>query len=180
MTDLPIGYDHLPTRLGVTARRSTTSGASPAILTPVPALCDRGAIPIAVLVFLVDAVTGRPVDTDPDSWTFTSDLTVRAPLHPPPGEVLLDRDDACAEAGSSTSEAPILADGKVWGHCFAGFSRVPRRDGDPVEDAVRPGDGQPPDSAVPAARRTAAGRRWLPVARPRAPARSRSSSMPTC
>jgi acyl-coenzyme A thioesterase PaaI-like protein len=132
VTDLPIGYDHLPTRLGVTLHVED-DGRLTGVLSPVPAMCDRGVVPMAALVFLTDAVTGVPVDTDPETWTFTADLTVRVPLTPIPGEIRCTSAVLRSGARSSISEAPLLADGELWGHCFAGFSRVPRREGDPVK-----------------------------------------------
>ena len=48
-------------------------------------LCDRGVVPAYALVFLVDATAGVSIDLDPDSWSFTSDLSVRVPLAPVSG-----------------------------------------------------------------------------------------------
>ena len=137
MTDLPIGYDHLPTRLGVTLHVED-DGRLTGVLNPVAAMCDRGVVPMAALVFLTDSVTGVPVDTDAESWTFTSDLTVRVPLTAVPEQIRCTSKVLRQGARSSTSEAPLLADGALWGHCFAGFSRVPRREGDPIKTLFDP------------------------------------------
>ena len=178
VTDLPLGYDHLPTRLGVTLEVDDERRLT-GVLTPVPALSERGAVPMAALVFLVDAVTGVPVDSDPDSWTFTSDLTVRAPLIPLPDEVRSTATILRQGARSSTSEAPILADGRVWGHCFAGFSRVPRRDGDPVKTPFDPAMLEPADGGRLRSTSRCGPPRGTGRSTPR-PASSRSTSTPTC
>lgn len=131
MTDLPVETS-IPSRLGV---RLTVldDGSLTGDLLVNPALCDRGVVPAYALVFLADVVAGVSIDTDPDAWAFTSDVSVRAPLRPAPGIVTCTPIELRGGTRSSTCEAELTVDGLGWGHCFIAFSRVPRRDTDPVK-----------------------------------------------
>lgn len=137
VTDLPIDSHSIPQRLGA-ALSVHDDGRLTGTLTPVPAICDRGVVPAYALVFLTDAVAGVPIDTDPGSWTFTADLSLRVPLAAPPATITCTSTELRGGHRSSTCDAPLLVDGGLWGHCFLGFSRVPRRDGDPVKPAFDP------------------------------------------
>ena len=86
---------------------------------------------MAALVFLVDAVAGVNNDTDMDMWAFTSELSVRAPLAPPPPAIDARATNLRQGTRSATVEVPLVVDGEVWGTSFSGFAKVPRRDGDP-------------------------------------------------
>jgi acyl-coenzyme A thioesterase PaaI-like protein len=107
-------------------------------LVPPPAVCTRGTVSAAALAFFVDVVAGVAIDTDTDAWAFTSELSVRAPLAPPPAAI-----DGCAvilRGGkrSITCEVPMVVDGAEWGGCFIGFARVPWREGDPPKIVFDP------------------------------------------
>lgn len=132
VTDLPIDRTSIPSRLGVTLT-VLDDGRLTGDLLVNPALCDRGVVPAYALVFLADVVAGVSIDTDPDAWAFTSDVSVRAPLQPAPGVVTCTPTELRGGRRSSTCEAELTVDGRSWGHCFIAFSRVPRRDTDPVK-----------------------------------------------
>ena len=130
MTDLPLERTSIPTRLGVSLAYDA-QGRLSGHMEPALAVCDRGVVPAYAIVFLVDAAAGVSIDLDPDSWSFTSDLSVRVPLAPVPAAIDCTPVEIRGGRRSSTCEAPLVVDGESWGHCFIGFSRVPRREGDP-------------------------------------------------
>ncbi len=129
MTDLPTDLHSVPTSLGVSLRLDGDDLV--ASLAPPPTVCERGTLPMSVLVYLADVVAGLDVDTDPEAWTFTSDLTVRAPLVAPPS--LVEARSLTLRAGkrSITCEVPLVVSGVSWGSAMVGFARVPWRRGDP-------------------------------------------------
>ena len=124
MTDLPIDLHSVPTRLGVSF--TLVGEELHGRLQPSAAICERGTIPAAALVYLADVVAGVSNDTDPDAWAFTSEASLRVPLGPPPGTV--DATSTTLRGGrrSVTCEVPLLVDDRPWGACFIGFARVPR------------------------------------------------------
>ncbi len=128
MTDVPADFHMIPSRLGVSFRLDDDRFVG--ILHPPTALCVRGVVPAAAIVYLTDVVTGVPVDQDVESWLFTSELSVRAPLAPPPASIESWSTTLRAGRRSVTCEAPLFVDGTEWGTCFAGFARVPRREGE--------------------------------------------------
>ncbi len=140
MTDLPVDArqlpSHLPSRLGTSFRLD--DGRFVGRLEAPVATCSRGVVPMSALVFLVDVATGVPVDDDPDCWSFTSELTVRAPLTSPPPVVEAWPTVLRAGRRSVTIEAPLLVDGEEWGSSFASFSRIPRRPDDPPKQVTDP------------------------------------------
>ncbi len=148
VTDLPSDWTSVPSRLGVRLTVLDDGQLSGDLLVN-PALCDRGVVPAYALVFLADVVAGVSIDTDPDAWAFTSDVSVRAPLQPAPGVVTCTPVELRGGRRSSTCEAELTVDGHSWGHCFIAFSRVPRRDTDPVKVAFDPADSASRLSAPP-------------------------------
>lgn len=148
MTDLPTDRTSIPSRLGVTLT-VLDDGRLTGDLLVNPALCDRGVVPAYALVFLADVVAGVSIDTDPDAWAFTSDVSLRAPLGPMPDVVTCTPTELRGGARSSTCEAELTVDGRSWGHCFIAFSRVPRRDGDPVKLPFDPASSGPRLAAAP-------------------------------
>ena len=132
MTDLPIDVASIPARLGMFLE-VTGDGVTGGHLVPVPEMCERGVVPLAAVVMLVDAAAGVSLDRDPEAWVFTSDLTVRIPLAAPPTRI--DCHPVVLRAGhrSGTVEVGLTVDGESWGHSFSGFARVARRDTDPVK-----------------------------------------------
>jgi acyl-coenzyme A thioesterase PaaI-like protein len=138
VTDFSPADQNVPSRLGVSFEMR--DGQLLGRLVASAALCERGTMPMAPLVFLADAVAGVVNDTDPDAWTFTSEVSVRTPLSRPPHAV--DASTCTLREGrrSVTCEVPLTVDGGSWGACFIGFTRVPRRDGDPPKAAFDPAD----------------------------------------
>jgi len=130
VTDLPTAPDTIPSRLGIHLDVDA-DGALIGQLRAPEAICERGVVPMAALVLLVDIVGGVSVDTDPDTWLFTSDLTVRAPAVPAPAAI--DCATRLLRGGrrSTVAEAPLSVGGERWAHSYIGFSRVERRPTDP-------------------------------------------------
>jgi len=135
VTDLPLQHS-IPSRLGTTMWNEGDRLLGR--LVPPPALCSRGTVSAAALAFFVDAVAGVTIDIDPDVWAFTSELSLRAPLAPPPSAI--DGSTVVLRNGrrSVTCEVPMLVGGAEWGTCFIGFSRVARREGDPAKVFLDP------------------------------------------
>jgi acyl-coenzyme A thioesterase PaaI-like protein len=128
VTDLPPNLLSVPSRLGITL--GLDGDELIGRLEPSPAVCGRGFWPVSALVMLADVVAGVAVDTDPDAWTFTSDLSVRSPVaNPPP---VVDARSITRRAGrrSIMCEVPLTTGRSSWGTCFVGFARVPRREDD--------------------------------------------------
>lgn len=147
MTDLPDTHPDLadllerlargeiavPSRLNTTI---TVTGDDPALIGhvhPIAPTCTHGGVLRAsVAAFIVDAVAGLAVDTDPDAWAFTSDMSLRLPARPAP-----ERIDAVAvplRQGRRSMHAEVrLTDpaGAAWGHAVIGFARLERRPDDP-------------------------------------------------
>ena len=130
VTDLPIAITYVPSRLG-TQLGLDGDELIGRLDPPPPAICERGSVSMAAIVFLIDVVGGLSVDTDPDSWAFTSELSVRLPLAATPARI--DTRAIVVRDGkrSATCETPLVVDGQTWGTGFISFSRVPRRETDP-------------------------------------------------
>src|SRR3954452_24575151 len=125
MTDIPGGYSSIPSRLNV-----SIAELEPLVLRvhPVPTTCRLGCIRTSVLSFVVDAVAGIGIDTDRDSWQFTSDMAVRVRAVPAP--TLVDARAIVLRSGrrSVTCEVWMADDaGEPVGHGVLGFSRVERK-----------------------------------------------------
>ncbi|MEZ5143798.1 MAG: hypothetical protein R2726_23540 [Acidimicrobiales bacterium] len=136
MTDLPIGATAIPNRLGTTM--SWDGDDLVTHLTPMPSTMVAGALRASAGVFLVDVAAGIQVDTDPEAWTFTSDLSLRLPAAPAPRRV--DARTTVLRGGRRSVTADVaLTDetGAPWGWSTLGFTRVPRRPDDPAKPEVR-------------------------------------------
>jgi len=100
-------------------------------LDPRPEVLRHGVVRASVLAFMVDAVAGIVVDTDPGTWTLTSDMSVRmrprlAPDHiEAVGAILRQGRRSVTSVVELTSGAEDVATGAI------GFVRVARRPGDP-------------------------------------------------
>jgi acyl-coenzyme A thioesterase PaaI-like protein len=136
VTDLPSGTSFVPSRLGT--RLALDGDVLVGRLEPPPSICGRGAISMAAVVFFVDVVAGVTVDDDPGAWAFTSDLSVRLPLGPPPPAI--DGQATVLRTGrrSATCEVPLVVEGRLWGTSYASFARVPTRPDDPPKPAFDP------------------------------------------
>jgi len=128
VTDLPPASTSVPARLGARFRHDgdVLGGA----IEYVPTMSAHGAVPMASIVFLVDAVAGVTIDDDPEVWAFTSDLTVHLT-----GPVRTSLDAACTVLRngrrSAVCEIVLTADGEVRGIGNAAFAKVARRPDDP-------------------------------------------------
>jgi acyl-coenzyme A thioesterase PaaI-like protein len=134
MTDTPNAYSSIPSRLNV-----SIAEIDPLVLRvhPVPTTCRLGSIRTSVLSFVVDAVAGIGIDTEPDAWLFTSDMAVR--VRPIPAPAHVDARATVLRAGrrSVTCEVRLVDDsGAPVGHGVLGFSRVERKATDPPKPQV--------------------------------------------
>lgn len=139
MTDLPSDLMSVPARLGASAR---LEGDELRIdLVRQDATLRLGVLRASVLSFAIDAVAGIVVDQDPESWSFTTDMTVRAaPVAAP--EVVTASTTVLREGGRSvTCSVQLRADdGRPVGAGAIGFARVPRRPDDPPKPHLTPQD----------------------------------------
>jgi acyl-coenzyme A thioesterase PaaI-like protein len=121
----------LPNRLNV----STHCGPELTMrLHPVPQTCRLGSLRTSVASFIIDALAGIAVDGDQDTWTFTSQMSVRMVNTPAPayveGRAMVLRQGA----RSATCEVTLVDEaGRSHGYGVLSFVRVARRDGDPVK-----------------------------------------------
>lgn len=130
MTDVPIQSTSLLNRMNVTAHRS--DGELVMRATPVPGTSRLGSIRASVLSYVVDALAGISVDSDPDAWTFTSDMTIR--MRPAQGAAYIEGRASTLRGGSrsATCEVRLYDDtGAPVLYSVLGFTRVARRPTDP-------------------------------------------------
>ena len=139
MTDLPVelpaNLHSVPGRLGATGLVDERGLVIE--LEPREELLTHGVVRISVVTFIVDVVAGVTLDTDPDAWTFTTDLSLRMRPVPAPGRL--------------TATGQILREGRRSAHTSLevveergsevavgaiGFARVPRKPGDPPKPIV--------------------------------------------
>ena len=137
MTDLLDDNFNIPARLGVVAE--IRDGEFRLGLHPRPELLRHGALRASIIAFLVDVAAGVLLDDDPDAWTLTSDMSVR--MRPLPAPAFLStrttilrrgRRSAVAMVDVVTEEEQPVATGAI------GFTRVQRRDTDPVKPPASP------------------------------------------
>jgi acyl-coenzyme A thioesterase PaaI-like protein len=121
----------LPNRLNV----STHHGPELTMrLHPVPQTCRLGSLRTSVASFVIDALAGIAVDGDEDTWTFTSQMSVRMVNAPAPAYVEGQATVLRQGARSATCEVALLdEDGRRHGYGVLSFVRVARREGDPVK-----------------------------------------------
>ena len=118
--------------------RSTTASSVWAC-SPRPELLRHGALRASIVAFLVDVAAGVVLDDDPDAWTLTSDMSVRMRPLPAPDFVSTrttilrrGRRSAVATVDVVTEEGGPVATGAI------GFTRVQRRENDPVKPPASP------------------------------------------
>jgi len=115
----------------------TGDRAAPLVLEPYPEICRRGALRIAVIAAAVDiagSLFAREIaGSDP---TFTSDLSVRAPLRPAPGRVLVRASLLGATRSEIAAAVALEADGARWAYGEVRFRRVARRAGDSASERL--------------------------------------------
>lgn len=137
MTDISPAASSIPSRLGTTSR--VEDGFLVFRLTPIDTTCAFGAVRASVVSFVVDAATGVAVDSDPDRWTFTSDLVVSVPLADPPEWIDVRPTVLRDGRRSATCVAALTGpDGADVGFGSGGFTRVERREGDPPKHPFDP------------------------------------------
>ena len=125
----------VPSRLGTAAERR--DGVMHGEVRSLPATLVHGALRVSAVVFLVDAVAGIAIDTDPDMWCFTSDLSVRLPAVVAPERILGRADVLRSGRRSATVAVPLTRPGgEDVGLGLVGFARVPRRDTDPPKPDI--------------------------------------------
>lgn len=131
----------LPNRLNV----STHYGPELTMrLHPVPQTCRLGSLRTSVASFVIDALAGIAVDGDEDTWTFTSQMSVRMVNAPAPAYVEGRATVLRQGARSATCEVTLVDDGgRLHGYGVLSFVRVARRQGDPVKH-VFDSSGQSP------------------------------------
>lgn len=137
MTDIPANYTSVPARLGATAHideRGLVVSMSPEVHELV-----HGIVRASALIYLVDVAAGVTLDTDPERWTFTTDLSLRMRPVPAPARVV-SWSTSLRQGGRSAhglvhvvdQDGAPIADGAI------GFAHVPRRPADPPKPAVSP------------------------------------------
>ena len=139
MTDLPANLHSVPGRLGATGLVDERGLVIE--IEPRDELLHHGVLRASVISFAVDVVAGVTLDTDPDAWTFTTDLTLRMRPVPAPGKI--------------TASGTILRQGRRSAHGLLevvdergaevatgaiGFAHVPRKPTDPPKPIVSPDD----------------------------------------
>ena len=142
MTDIPNLSSSIPSRLNVTDVRDSDQFVLR--LGPLPETSRLGSVRASVLSFLIDAVIGITVDQDPDSWSFTSNMTVR--MNPVPAPTYVDARGWVLRDSkrSATGEARLVDDtGALVAYGAAGFASVARRPGDPAKIAFDPAKRSP-------------------------------------
>jgi acyl-coenzyme A thioesterase PaaI-like protein len=135
MTDVLGGSVSIPSRLGVVAQYR--DGEFWLTLQPRTEVLHHGVVRASVLSFMIDAVAGIVLDTDPTAWTLTTDMSVRmrpalAPrtIHTRSTILRQGRRSATAMVDLVTDDSTPVATGAI------GFAKVPRREGDPPKPAV--------------------------------------------
>ena len=137
MTDLPGPGTPVPSRLGVTARFE--DGQLILDLAPQSRTLHHGVVRASVLSFLVDAVAGIPIDTDPDVWSLTTDMTVRMRPVPAPVRVTAVNRVLRHQRRSATCQVELTSDtGAPVAVGAIGFVHVPRKDTDGPKPDIAP------------------------------------------
>ena len=140
VTDVPI--DHaasVPARLGTSARMDGERFTMD--LVPRPEVLHHGVVRASVLAFVVDVVAGITIDDDPDAWSLTSDLSVR--MRPVPASARISATTVVLRRGRRSVSCSVdLHDdaGALVAVGAAGFTKLPRRAGDPPKPTVTPAE----------------------------------------
>lgn len=127
----------MPGRLGLTA--GIESGSLVFALVPRPEVLHHGVVRVSVLSFVIDAAAGVAADADPNTWTLTSDMTVRMQLMAAPGRIRATNTVIRDGRRSFTSRVELTTEGGALIATGAvGFVRVPRKDSDPPKPLITP------------------------------------------
>lgn len=105
---------------------------------PHPAICSHGVIRSSVLVLMVDMMAGFIAEADAaGDWHFTTDLSLRMQPVPTAGPLVARGKPLRVGRRTSSAEVSIAdAAGVEVAYGQAGFSRAPRRHGDPPQPHV--------------------------------------------
>ncbi|HMC38387.1 MAG TPA: hotdog domain-containing protein [Acidimicrobiales bacterium] len=138
MTDVPSQLTAVPSRLGTTALLDER-GLVVEMEDIQPEVLHHGVLRLSVLTFLVDVSAGVTLDTDPEAWTFTTDLSLRMASRPAPGRVSASttilrrgRRSAHGQVEVVDGTGGLVAAGAI------GFAHVPRKAQDPPKPLVSP------------------------------------------
>jgi acyl-coenzyme A thioesterase PaaI-like protein len=135
VTDIGDRPNVLPGRLGVGAR--VVHGELLLDIEPVPEVCRHGLLRASVASFLVDAVSGITLDSDPGAWMLTTDMSVRMRAVPAPTRLVATNRTLRIGGRSATCAVDLTdAGGGLVGSGAIGFAKVPRREGDPPKHAL--------------------------------------------
>jgi acyl-coenzyme A thioesterase PaaI-like protein len=137
MTDLPSHLTSVPARLGATAL--VDERGLVVELVPQAEELHHGILRLSVLTFLVDVSAGVTLDTDPDAWTFTTDLSLRMRPVPAPGRV--SASTTLRRQGRRSAHGLVHVVDDVGTEVAAGaigFAHVPRKPGDPPKPMATP------------------------------------------
>lgn len=136
MTDLPSNLTAVPSRLGTTALVDER-GLVVEMVDMQAEVLHHGVLRLSVLTFLVDVSAGVTLDTDPDAWTFTTDLSLRMTPVPAPAKVTAfttilrqGRRSAHGLVEVVDGDQGLLAAGAI------GFAHVPRKAHEPPKPRV--------------------------------------------
>ena len=102
-------------------------------LDPYPQLCAHGIVRISVWVLMADIMGGWQAErTSGNDWTFTTDLSVRAPVLRVPTRVTGTATTLRAGKGNVSAEVSMCDEnGELFAYSHVGFIRMPRRPEDP-------------------------------------------------
>ena len=133
LTDLlPDFSTSIPSRLGTVG--TVVGGVLHGRLDVVPSVLVHGAVSATAVAYLVDIVAGMALDTDPDLWIFTSDMSVRIGSTATPTVVTGGPEIMRDGRRSGTVAVPMIDEqGRQFAWGIATFAKVARREGDPVK-----------------------------------------------
>ena len=110
---------------------------TPIHVNPYPAVCHRGVVRPSVLALAVDMMAGfHAAEGAGSDWLFTTDLSVRAPSRFIPERAVTSGTLLRAGRTAVTSDVRMEVDGQLYAYGQSGFTRVPRRHGDPPEPDI--------------------------------------------
>lgn len=138
MTDLPSNLTAVPSRLGVTALVDER-GLVIELEDPPAEEQHHGVLRLSVMTFMVDVSAGVSFDTEPDAWTFTTDLSLRMRAIPAPQR--LSASTTVLRQGRRSAHGLVEVvdgDGRSVAAGAIGFAHVARRPGDPPKPNATP------------------------------------------
>ena len=138
MTDLPSIATAVPSRLGSSALVDERG-----LVVEIDAIqketLHHGVLRLSVLTFLVDVSAGVMLDTDPDAWTFTTDLSLRMPVRSAPRSVSASTEFLRQGKRSAHGLVEVVDDRQALVAAGAiGFAHVRRKPDDPPKLHVSP------------------------------------------